>query len=74
MTTILTDLPIILSGDYLAILEPTEAIFPNSPGRKWNLRNDRDRNELRQCHDLVIELTGDVIVDTFSRKHIWEKI
>ena len=49
----LSDLPIILSGDYLAVLEPTEAIFHRSPGRKWNLKDDWP--ELSRYPDQVIK-------------------
>jgi hypothetical protein len=41
----------ILSGDYLAILEPSQTIFEKSPGKRWNLKDDKEA--LKQLKDQV---------------------
>ena len=49
-------MPMILSGNYLAILEPTETIFGRTPGKRWHLEDNRD--ELTELQDLVINNIG----------------
>jgi len=44
----------ILSGDYLAILDPTETVFNRSPGRRWHLKNDRSGTNLIKPFAYVI--------------------
>ena len=56
----LIDVPMILSGNYLAILEPTETIFGRTPGKRWHLEDNQE--ELTELLDLVIGNIGLICV------------